>query len=88
MIKPFIPDELTYAEASFKTIYGVIKSEWKKDKENLIMKIQVPFNTTAVIVIPFNVYELSKTHSILRKENNCTCIEVGSGSYEITCKLE
>jgi alpha-L-rhamnosidase len=88
MIKPFIHEELTYAEASFKTIYGVIKSEWKKDKENLIMKIQVPFNTTAVIVIPFNVYELSKTHSILRKENNCTYIEVGSGSYEITGKLE
>jgi hypothetical protein len=52
------------------------------------MKIQVPFNTTAVIVIPFNVYELSKTHSTLRKENNCTYIEVGSGSYEITGKLE
>ncbi len=77
MIRPFIPDELTYAEASFKTNYGIVKSEWKKDEENLTMKIQVPFNTSAVIVIPFNVYELSKTHSILRKENNCTYIEVG-----------
>ena len=87
MIRPFIPDELTYAKASFKTNYGVIKSEWKKDETNLTMKIQVPFNTTAVIVIPFNVYELSRTHSILRKENNCTYIEVGSGSYEISGKL-
>lgn len=87
MIKPFIPDELTYAEASFKTIYGEIKSEWKKDKENLIMKIHVPFNTTAVIVIPFNDYVLSRTHIILKKENNCTYIEVGSGSYEIICKI-
>ena len=87
MIKPFIPDDLKYAETSFKTIYGVVKSEWKKDKENLTMKIQVPFNTSAIFVIPFIVYELSKTHSILRKENNCTYIEVGSGSYEITGKI-
>lgn len=87
MIRPYIPDELTYAEASFKTNYGIIKSEWKKDEENLTMKIQVPFNTTAVIVIPFNVYKLSASHSILRKENNSTYIEVGSGNYEITGKL-
>lgn len=88
MIKPFIPDELIYAKSSFKTNYGVIKSEWKKDEENLIIKIQVPFNNTAIIVIPAKAYELSKTHSILRKENNSTYIEVGSGSYEITCNLE
>ncbi len=32
MIRPFIPDELTYAEASFKTNYGIVKYEWKKMK--------------------------------------------------------
>ena len=88
MIKPFIPDELTYAKASFKTNYGIINSEWEKSEAKVLMKIQVPFNTGAIIVIPSEVYELSKTHSILSKENNCTYIEVGSGSYEITCNLE
>ena len=88
MIKPFIPDELAYAKASFKTNYGIINSEWEKSESKVLMKIKIPFNSSAIIVIPSEVYELSKTHSILRKENNSTYIEVGSGSYEITCNLE
>ena len=67
---------------------GVIKSEWEKNETKLLMKIKIPFNTSAVIVIPSNVYELSKSHSLIKKENKCTYIEVGSGSYEIKCNLE
>jgi alpha-L-rhamnosidase len=87
MIKPFIPDELTYAKASFKTNYGIINSDWEKHGAKLVMKIERPFNSTAVIIIPSQVYELSKTHSIIKKENSITYIEVGSGSYEITFNL-
>ncbi len=86
MVKPFIPEDLNHAKASFKTNNGFIKSEWKKSGNGLLMNITVPFNTKAIIVVPEINCELNQTHKIIKKENGCTYLEVGSGSYEINCK--
>ncbi|MCX6151393.1 MAG: family 78 glycoside hydrolase catalytic domain [Ignavibacteriales bacterium] len=88
MIKPFIPEELIFAKASFKTIHGVIKSAWKKNVKKLLMKVTIPFNTKAIIVLPSIEFELKEHHKVIKKENGCVYLEVGSGSYEISCKLE
>lgn len=82
-IKPFIPEDLDYAEASFKSINGIIRSYWQKEENCIRMNITVPFNTLAEIIIPSRDYHLESNHKILKKENSCTYIEVGSGSYEI-----
>jgi len=86
MIKPFIPEGLTYARASFKANYGFIKSEWKKSRNSLLMNISIPFNTKAIIVVPSNNCEIHEMHKIIKKENGFTYLEVGSGNYEINCK--
>jgi len=87
MVKQFIPKGLTYAKASFKTVHGFIKSEWERSENNLQMNITIPFNTQAVIILPTTEFKLAKKHTVLKKENGCTYLEVGSGKYEISCKF-
>lgn len=83
-ISSYIPEDLNFAEASFKSKYGIIKSRWEKKEGQIRMNIEIPFNTSAEVVIPSGIYHLNSDHHVLRKENNYTNIEVGSGSYEIT----
>lgn len=44
---------LKWAEASYKSMSGLIKSSWKRTGKKWIWKFTVPVNTEAEIVIPF-----------------------------------
>lgn len=52
VIKPYIPSKLNKLNCSIKTISGVIKSSWKKNKGKLELSVTIPFNTTAELFIP------------------------------------
>lgn len=54
IIKPIIPTELNHVDCSLETIRGLIRSSWKKKKEGLSLKVEIPFNCTADIYIPVN----------------------------------
>lgn len=51
-IKPFVPDSLSFANASVETIRGTISSRWEKQDNSFTMMVEVPFNTSAEIFIP------------------------------------
>lgn len=87
IIKPFLPDGLTFAKASIKTIYGHLKSEWRRNENNLLLDITIPFDTQAIVVLPSYEYEINNISKLINKESGFTYLEVGSGSYELTCKL-
>lgn len=57
-LKPQLSDKLTYAKATFESPYGKIESGWERKDSQVIVKIKVPVNTTAVVVLP--VDDLSK----------------------------
>lgn len=88
IIKQFIPDDMSFAKASLKTNYGIIKSEWEKRRSKVLMKIDVPFNSSAIIIIPSEAYNLPTAHNLLRYENGFLYIEVGSGCYEIDYEIK
>lgn len=49
-IKPLPPDSgLDFAEASFKTMNGIVCSGWKKQENKIVYSIVVPPNTTAFV---------------------------------------
>ena len=53
ILKPdFSVDEMDDIEASYKSIYGDIKSRWKKEKNLIIWNIEIPANTTAEVYLP------------------------------------
>jgi alpha-L-rhamnosidase len=51
IMKPMITEGLDFVKASYKTPYGLVKSEWKKGN-SFDWNITVPANATALISIP------------------------------------
>jgi alpha-L-rhamnosidase len=89
-IKPQ-PASLNYAEGTYKSIYGEIKSSWKKTNHQFTLTVTIPVNTSAEIWLPAtatnSITENGDTDfqkegiSLLRYENGYAVIATGSGTY-------
>jgi len=51
-IKPHPLGDLTSAEASIKTVRGVISTSWKRTKDSFVLEIDIPVNSTAKVSVP------------------------------------
>ncbi len=71
-LEPSVPDSLDYVKCSYESIYGPIRSFWKKQDGKLIWKFTIPANTTAEVRIP----------------GEKKVREYGSGTYTVTVKLK
>jgi alpha-L-rhamnosidase len=90
-IKPEIGGELTYAKASYNSMYGEIKSSWELNDNSLNMNVTVPANTLAKVYVPAssatqikeNGVSLSsvKGIKILESTDGYVELELGSGDY-------
>jgi alpha-L-rhamnosidase len=88
IMKPDFEAGLNYVNASYESIYGLIKSNWKRSKTNLVWKITIPANASALVYLPttnasdvkVNNEKVSKSYQI---EKNKLVLELPSGSYEI-----
>ncbi len=47
LLKPIIGGNISYASASYESIYGTISLAWKKNNDKVIIDIKVPANTKA-----------------------------------------
>ena len=52
VIAPHPGGHFTHAEARYDSVYGEIKSGWKRENENTVYSICVPANCTAEIILP------------------------------------
>ena len=87
IIKPFFPERLNFAEASLKTICGVINSRWEKVGKNILLRVTVPFNTQASLVLPSDNYNMNLQPLNTKKLDNLDYLEVASGKYEIRFRI-
>ena len=91
IVSPEIVGDLTWAETTFNTINGEIKSNWKIENSNIIMNIMIPVNCKAIVSIPQSDPDLifegnlhiqqSKYVKILEVSGFKTLCEVPSGEY-------
>lgn len=51
-IKPVMDQRITFAKTSIETVYGEVKTEWKYVNDKFEMKVSVPCNTSAEIILP------------------------------------
>ena len=51
-IQPLLDERLTCAKTSIDTMYGVVETDWKTENGKFNLKVQIPENTTAEIVLP------------------------------------
>jgi alpha-L-rhamnosidase len=64
-IQPQIDSTLRFAAASYHSMQGKIYSEWKIEKNSVLFQVEIPANTTAVIVLP-----VRRGQKYLLKEGN------------------
>jgi alpha-L-rhamnosidase len=51
-IAPFVPEDLSSAKASMRTVRGTVASAWRQTKTGLAMQVEVPVNATASVSVP------------------------------------
>jgi len=94
IIRPRPGNGLIYARASLKSMYGEIRSGWERTSEGMILKVMIPPNTTATVVLPGallkNVTEGGRTPDVSGGISECrqagedVSLELGSGVYDFS----
>lgn len=56
-ITPKPGGNFTYANAEYKSIFGTVKSGWKKEPDKFVYEFEIPSNCTADIILPDGKYQ-------------------------------
>jgi len=96
VIEPLLTDSLTFAKAGFDSMYGLIKSEWATKDDQVELRVSIPANTRATIIIHTSesesVHEGDKpagsvfSAADIRKSEKGLSITTGSGEYVFSYK--
>jgi len=96
-VKPLLPDSLGTAKAQIETMRGTISSSWEMKAGLFTLKLEVPFNTTAVVYLPGGEKEIVKEGGLPLKpadgiedsgfREGTHQVKVHSGSYLFTVRL-
>ena len=89
--KPEIVGDIRNANVSFESPYGVIKSEWKDNEDEFLLRVEVPANSFASVYLPssdlsgitesgLSVTEAAGVSDVF-SENGRVVVKVGSGIY-------
>jgi alpha-L-rhamnosidase len=91
LIQPHPSKRLDFTKATFESSYGTIASGWERKDNKLTVRIKIPVNTTATIILPVGttskITEEGKPlagnadFTNIRTDNNQTLFQTGSGDY-------
>jgi alpha-L-rhamnosidase len=89
-------EPINWVRASYESIRGTIRSDWKVEHGTLSLNVTIPANTTATVYLPTNdsvsITESGKSLErhpyvkVIRREDNVAVLAVESGSYEFSAK--
>jgi alpha-L-rhamnosidase len=92
IIQPHPSKKLTYSRASFESSYGKIASGWERKEGKLIVKVKIPVNTTATIILPaVSIDKVTADGKALSQNiylkdvkisDNKLIMQAGSGEYD------
>ncbi|ANW95866.1 hypothetical protein AXE80_06035 [Wenyingzhuangia fucanilytica] len=94
-VKPEFPSKINKTTVDVPTPYGTIHNSWELKQNDLVMKLEVPFNTKAKLVLTEKELEtltinnellidVKETYNLEVVEN--TNVILGSGNYQIKYK--
>ncbi len=94
ILRPQAVEGLDWVRAEYTSMYGTIRSQWRKENGVFWCKITVPVNTTATVYVPAAAPDQireggkravdSEGIRLLGTDNRTVVLEVGSGDYEFT----
>ena len=99
VFRPQVVGDVNFAKATYHSVYGMVKCEWKKSNDKFELMVEVPANTEARIIIPpvkknpiiteAEDAKKIKTYTILGidpHDHSSATIVLGSGIYHFTVK--
>lgn len=98
LLQPHMDEGLTYARASYESMYGTIGSGWTRHEDGSVdYAFEVPANTTAVVrlsgadgrTVLVNGQELAGSGDVLgeaRRTGETVEFGIGSGRYEVSVR--
>jgi alpha-L-rhamnosidase len=96
VMRPHPVGDLAWVKCSFRSPYGLVRSDWQREDDEFAWQITVPPNTTATAYIPAtdadSVTESGKPAKeaegakFVRAEQGQVVFELGSGSYRFESK--
>ena len=90
LFRPGVLKGLTYARATYESIRGTIVSDWKRDGDRLILRIEVPAGSTGTVILPVKearAVEAQLGASIAVDAEGRPTWKVGSGTWEFQATL-
>jgi alpha-L-rhamnosidase len=94
ILRPHPVKDLNWVRAEYTSLYGVIRSSWRKENGAFLYNITVPVNTTATVYIPATHLDrvresgraISGSESVkwLRQDDGHVVLETGSGEYSFS----
>ncbi|NSW78863.1 MAG: family 78 glycoside hydrolase catalytic domain [Chthonomonadetes bacterium] len=91
VLKPHILPGIEWARASYRSVRGLIRSEWRREGERLHWKVSVPPNTSATVYLPAtevnsvteNGKPLDEAEGVQVRgaERGFVVVNIGSGEY-------
>jgi hypothetical protein len=84
-IAPQPVGDVTWAKAGYNSVRGKIISDWKRDGGRFTLKVTIPPNTTATVLVPTKSGGTTTATSgarFLRMDFGCDVFEAGSGDYK------
>lgn len=75
LIKPYIPDEMDWVEASVETVRGTVSSRWEKTDVGLTLNVTIPANTTGRVSIPmleWDYVQISESGELIWEDGQIT----------------
>lgn len=90
LLNPHPGGGLSYANTAFRSMYGEIRSDWKKEGDDFVYEVVIPANTTATVTLPQAKIDALTVNSkpvdpemkkgLLQLANGMS-LELGSGKY-------
>lgn len=91
LIKPSPVSNVSHAEAETASLYGIIKSSWKKENGRFCLNVTVPVNAQATVYFPASAGERIteggrdissiKEITVMGKKDGCLLVKVPAGQY-------
>lgn len=85
LIRPEVVGDISFVKGSYESLYGTIRSEWKKEGAAFTLKVSIPANTKATVYIPGaagrKITEGKRTVKPSHTDQNDAVVEIGSGAY-------
>lgn len=95
-IRPYFSDRLSKVDAEYMSVMGKIVCRWEHTESNVILSVEIPANTTAVVTLPGAELEsiresgkiLTESEGVLNITENTgnVIVETGSGTYRFVYK--